>query len=163
MKCLSILAVIVFLCSMVSAETVGSLSLSIPENSGWSLEIDQDVSKDSKVMAWRSGDKYHGVTLIRGPLPAESTGSLEDFVPKWRVGFEKKAFKVLAGGYAEIAGRRFGFSKILAYKGAVPRIARNVCTIVGKEVYCVCVFSDTGDPDDTQTLRAVLESVRLKD
>jgi hypothetical protein len=162
MKCITALIVFLTASALVSAESAGPLFLSIPTETGWSLDKNQDGPEGSKIMMWSSGDANEGVILMRMPLPDDADGTLEDYVPDWRAGFEQNATKVFDGGFTKIADRRFGFSKIQADVGSVRRIVRQVCTIVGKEVFVVSIYSDAGDPDDSKALVSSLNSIRIK-
>ncbi|MDD5260921.1 MAG: hypothetical protein PHD76_03640 [Methylacidiphilales bacterium] len=157
--CLILACVFVY---SASAEVVGQLSFAVPKEPGWGIRMQDRMPGNVEIKAWSNGPNTTGITLISLPLPPDSK-SLEEYVPKWRTGFEKKAEKVDGGGIKEINGKRFGFSKIVATIAGKRCALKQYCVIAEGKVYMLGVSSAEKDPEQDVVFRDFEKFIEFKE
>lgn len=87
---------------------------------------------------------------------------MDPFYAGWRRGIEKKATKVLDGGFMQISGERFAFSKVVATLPTGERTMLSLCIIFERMAYSFMVYSDESDPSADGELQSVISSLRVE-
>ena len=163
MSSLKIISLVLFFTAMnANAYEFGALTITSPKEGEWKQQpAPMKLPEGVNFASWVHVLKPRGLTFMSHPA-AETVKNVDDYFPKWHIGFEKRATEVLGNGFLEINHEKCGYSKILVLMGDKSRITKQYCLVIDGIAYVFGIFADDIDPENDLVMTNIMKSIIIK-